>query len=554
MLFLHATTQFTLVCSLKISTTEAGTDSVLRCTQHVGNWNKAWRKLQARNLRTAIPAHFLLRPKCIWACWCNKHQIHSIPNLGHRAWRQWSPMADSQGTAASSLNVADFLVKPEGREDWADAAAKIFRSHGFCIVSDALMHEEVSEVLQTCLEVETKMLRLDPDRLGCRDPGRYSFGAASESGHMLHHPAWRHLLQSRSMLMVLQRIFPDGFVFCGGGGDFVRSGTENYQSLHSDLGPSGVPPEERLDNPPPMVSVNFTVQPITADNGPLRVIPSRKVISTKNNERPPYFSNEPEVLRQSKLFPLSSGAAIIRDLRLWHGGTPNTSLNTRFLPSVEIMSVRYSAYVAGPHSFGYKYCDVCKWHHCSIPYKNRTPCLPESLFLKLRKEVQELCQMLRAPDVPTGLRNFAHAQRSWEQSWKSWPRQSETQAIQASAAGFQRSSQSGPQSSQREWQPWHEVGNWKASTWNPRRGWHFQRGEKGEKSNMTFQEGIAATGAILAKAMRVTFGIFVIVKTFRLLNRFSMALDSNVRLRLLKALPPVASDLLAKIIAFLSYL
>ncbi|CAK9082061.1 unnamed protein product [Durusdinium trenchii] len=417
-------------------------------------------------------------------------------------------------TAESSLNVEDFSAKAEG-DEWANSAADIFRRHGFCIVLDALTFEEVSEVLQTCLDAETDILRLDPDRLGCRDPGRYSFGAASESGHMLHHPAWRHLLQSRSMLLVLQQIFPAGFIFCGGGGDFVRGGTLNYQSLHSDLGPSRVPPEHRSDNPPPMISVNFTVQTITADNGPMRVIPGRKVISGKTDS-PPHFPDEPEVLRQSKLFPLPLGAAIIRDLRLWHGGTPNCSPETRFLPSVEIMSMGYSTYMAGPHSFGDQYCDVCKWHRCSILYRYPVRCLPDDIFQRLAPEVQKLCESVHATgQVLTGFRNFARAQRSWETEWK---RQSRGGALQSTEASWQR--------------------------------------EKSERF-VSFKEGISATGTVLAKTARIALGLFLIVKALRVMNAFSMALEQaacSAKLTLLKALPPAASVFLTKLMGVLAYL
>ena len=45
--------------------------------------------------------------------------------------------------------------------------------------------------------------------------------------------------------------------------------------------------------------------------------------------------------RLSTLCPVPKGAALLRDVRLLHGGTPNSSDTTRFLPSVEFMSGRF---------------------------------------------------------------------------------------------------------------------------------------------------------------------------------------------------------------------
>lgn len=450
----------------------------------------------------------------------------------------------------SSLEVPDFSATAEPLEgSWIDDAAAIFHRYGFCILLNALGGQEIADVLQTCLEVEAEMLLLDPDRLGCRDAGRYSFGAAAKSGHMLHHPAWQHLLQSTPVLMVLKKIFPEGFIFSGGGGDFVLGKTVNYQSLHSDLGPSRVPPECRSDQPP-MISINFTVQHVTGENGPLRVVPGRRVVVGKT-DAPPCFSEEPEVLRQSKLCPLPPGAAIIRDLRLWHGGTPNISNETRFLPSVEVMSLKYSQYISGPHSFGYTYCEVCKWHQCCFYYKDRRPCLPDSLFETLPLEVQKLCEQIRGPDVPVGLRQFARAQRSWEDgdrssrwSW-SWP-SSGSKTIQRDG-GEGRARSYGWQSGWRyDWSEGSEAAGSNARSinvgsrrvWTPNASWE-DKTFKTEKSAISLREGFTAAGTVLAKTLRVTVGVVLIAKCLRFLNFLSRTLEHRgiAKLHLLKALP-----------------
>ena len=43
---------------------------------------------------------------------------------------------------------------------------------------------------------------------------------------------------------------------------------------------------------------------------------------------------------QSKIFPLSAGDALIRDIRVWHGGCPNLSDSAGGLPSLALESAR----------------------------------------------------------------------------------------------------------------------------------------------------------------------------------------------------------------------
>ena len=66
--------------------------------------------------------------------------------------------------------------------------------------------------------------------------------------------------------------------------------------------------------------------------GPMRIVPGQKVLNGQSDLHP-MFSEEPPEMKESKLCPLPAGADIFRDLRTWHGDTPNLSNTTRFLPS-----------------------------------------------------------------------------------------------------------------------------------------------------------------------------------------------------------------------------
>ncbi|CAE7427471.1 unnamed protein product [Symbiodinium natans] len=42
--------------------------------------------------------------------------------------------------------------------------------------------------------------------------------------------------------------------------------------------------------------------------------------------------------------PLAAGDVVLRDMRLWHGGTPNRRNRSRYLPSAEFLSTWYAGY------------------------------------------------------------------------------------------------------------------------------------------------------------------------------------------------------------------
>lgn len=317
---------------------------------------------------------------------------------------------DAVGSCSGSSLKVKMYMEDALRDGWLERATHTFRKFGFCICSNMLDSESCKAILEACKETEAEMLHYDPGGIGNRDPGRYSFGAAQKSKSMLHHDAWRYMLDNGSCIQLLQSIFEGPWEFVGGGGDFVRGGTKNYQALHSDLGAPRVPASLRGSHPPPKVAVNFSVQPVTMENGPMRIVPGHKVL-TGSRDMPPPFPLEPEEMRQSKVCPLPPGAAIVRDLRVWHAGTPNLSSATRFLPNVEAAATTFIAHEEQERTRKGKGGKGGKW------------CLPRGLFDTLSAECKEHCARLvpprgmRAPD--TGVKPFfVQPQRTWEKGGK----------------------------------------------------------------------------------------------------------------------------------------
>merc|ERR1719399_1245224 len=104
----------------------------------------------------------------------------------------------------------------------------------------------------------------------------------------------------------------------------------------------------------------------------MRVVPRRKVLTSRDFP-PDFLVEQPaSTLGTVSLQPLRAGAAILRDLRLWHSGTPNFSKRTRFLPNVELISLQYAQFIDSPdHTFMQQWCSACSSNKCNIPEKEK---------------------------------------------------------------------------------------------------------------------------------------------------------------------------------------
>lgn len=245
-----------------------------------------------------------------------------------------------------------------------DNAVRLFRRDGFVVVENILHQDQTSELAESCNQVIEEILTHDPEQRGNRGSHRYSFGGSSLTRSQLHRPAWQMLLDQPPVLALLDAIFGSPhYSVRAGSGDFCLPGAVKYQPLHSDVGdwvsddktkfsafhdPRGL--LSIRDLPCPYVCVNFLPQDVTRLNGPTRQIPG-----TQHSREPiPSLEDEPEWMRLSTVCPVPAGSIMLRDVRAWHGGTPNLSDATRSIPNIEfyapwfrepmIPSISYSDY------------------------------------------------------------------------------------------------------------------------------------------------------------------------------------------------------------------
>jgi hypothetical protein len=224
-------------------------------------------------------------------------------------------------------------------------AVELFRRDGFVVVADVLTPQQTDFLARGCDEVAGEIVALDEARNGNRGSHRYSFGGSSLTRSQLHRPEWQMMLEVPFVDQIVTAIFGSPhYALRAASGDFCLPGAIGYQPLHSDVGDwrgdeqtrfsSFVDPRGLMtirDLPCPYVCVNFLPQDVTRLNGPTRQIPG-----TQNSRAPiPTLAEEPEWMRLSTVCPAPAGAIMVRDVRAWHGGTPNISDRMRAIPNLE---------------------------------------------------------------------------------------------------------------------------------------------------------------------------------------------------------------------------
>lgn len=241
------------------------------------------------------------------------------------------------------------------RPEEVERATELFFRDGFVVIRDALDPIQLANLRDGCDREIHKLLAQDKARAGNRGSHRYSFGSASRTGHLMHCNEWTTLIDLASLRPVLQNIFgSDEYICRGGGGDFCLPGATQYQPLHSDMSDvvhhehkgktytfgSFTDPRGKLnyrDLPSPYICCNFLINDATPVNGPTRQIPG-----TQNSQTPiPSLDREPEWMKLSTVCPAPAGSVMIRDVRAWHGGTPNLSNEVRAIPNVEYFAPWY---------------------------------------------------------------------------------------------------------------------------------------------------------------------------------------------------------------------
>lgn len=262
------------------------------------------------------------------------------------------------------------------RPDDVEAAVRIFLRDGFVVVRDALTADQVRYLRHGCEREAQALVANFPNGAGNRGLYRYSWGGASVTGSLLHREEWAMLVDLPTLTPILTAIFgsPD-YHLRRAGGDFCLPGAVEYQRLHTDIGDRAggfIDPRGLLsirDLPCPIVCCNFLAQDFTKTNGPTRQIPGTQ----NSQEKIPELAEEPPWMKYSTVCPAPAGSALIRDIRAWHGGTPNLSNEMRAIPNAAFLA---------------------PWFR-----ERRVPSMPREMFDRLSEHGRKVCESV-VTDAP----------------------------------------------------------------------------------------------------------------------------------------------------------
>ncbi|CAE7200371.1 unnamed protein product [Symbiodinium sp. CCMP2592] len=225
---------------------------------------------------------------------------------------------------------------PSSAEFNVSRALESFQTNGFVVLDHALSKLQLEDLRKACSNIMDQIFASDPEGSfgggAGKLPHRYSLGDSSRTKSNFHLQAYASLVDLETTTPLLMAIFGSHeYLAAGCGGDVVLAGAIEYQALHPDAIWGMLEKHVADYDIPPAVTVNFVLEDLTAINGPMRVVPG----SHRWRHRPPTLREEPDWMMLNTLCPIKAGAAIFRDNRLWHGGTPNLSDRMRALPNME---------------------------------------------------------------------------------------------------------------------------------------------------------------------------------------------------------------------------
>ena len=254
-----------------------------------------------------------------------------------------------------------------------DDAVRIFYRDGFVMVRDVLDADQVKFLRKGCEREADAIVALDPNPDRKRGRGRYSYGGASLTNSLLHREEWVMLVDLPALVPIVTAIFGSAdYHVRRAAGDFCLAGTTEYQRLHADIGdraggffdPRGI--TTIRDLPCPVVCCNFLAQDFTKTNGPTRQIPGTQ----HSREKIPELAEEPLWMKYSTVCPAPAGSVLIRDIRAWHGGTPNLTGEMRAIPNAIFLA---------------------PWFH-----ERQLPSMPREMFDLLSEHGRRVCEPLVA--------------------------------------------------------------------------------------------------------------------------------------------------------------
>jgi hypothetical protein len=192
-------------------------------------------------------------------------------------------------------------------------AAQAVRTDGYVLFERVLPPDLVARMRSEFERVfNGYVARTDPNRGANRYQMHLPFAAPFNDARVIENPL---------ALAVLDEVLGKDYICHYFASDTPMPGSD-YQQVHSDIGL--LFPEMPLSLPAYSVVVNIPLVDFTPENGPLEIWPGGTHLmpgKVDMAELAPAMRSEPVLM--------PAGSLLIRDMRMWHRGTPNRSDHLR---------------------------------------------------------------------------------------------------------------------------------------------------------------------------------------------------------------------------------
>tara|TARA_B100001250_G_scaffold245065_1_gene210699 strand:- start:17508 stop:18338 length:831 start_codon:yes stop_codon:yes gene_type:complete len=204
-----------------------------------------------------------------------------------------------------------------------EKALLALRDDGFIVVSDAVCHGHLDKIQQ----------QMDKDAQKLIDAEQWS-GAGGLPGHLMLGPppfnpyVFSDIVANPFAIQINHKLLGDGFFSGLYSGNTNCPGSEK-QPLHRDV--NHLWPNLKNAHPAASLVVNIALDDVNEERGSIELWPGTHMDAFDGS----VIDEKTEENRRVVSAPIrgntSKGSILIRDMRLWHRGTPNTSKRLRHM-------------------------------------------------------------------------------------------------------------------------------------------------------------------------------------------------------------------------------
>ena len=207
-----------------------------------------------------------------------------------------------------------------------DAANRALQDDGVVVLNDIIDLTHIAALRE-------KMLADLPAYLARKDaPFNFNTGNVQQEPPPFAPYLFRDVLLNDIVIAVTHRLLGDGLHNGFYSGNTAVGGSTQRQPVHADTGQLW--PNLTVAHPPYALVVNVPVVDVTAANGSTEIWPGTHTDTTiyvqaGDIKLPPTVVEARRAVRPPLQPAVRAGSVVIRDIRLWHAGMPNTTAQAR---------------------------------------------------------------------------------------------------------------------------------------------------------------------------------------------------------------------------------